>query len=770
MLMGSLRLNFRAQLLLGFGAVLLVSAVVSAVAYRYSLGYRNASIWVRHSEQTIADAQAAHLTLEGLDNAYRKFLLTGSDASLSAFRRNVQAYHDQLEQLSQLTADNPAQAARWRAIEAWIDLLRTEHMEPGIDVRQKLASGAPPTNDVIAFDLNSDQQRRLDEIRGAFDEGVAIEQQLLNTRTATVANSSVFLMNVLVTGTVVTIALGVGVAFFVAHHLGAGMDRLAQGAHAVTAGDLDRRINLRRGDEIGEVADAFDRMAEALQQDRAEREAVERLKDEFVSVVSHELRTPLTSIRGSLGLLHAGLLGPISTKAERMLEVAVSNTDRLIRLINDVLDIERMRSGHMPMQMAPSVAHDLVQRSVESLKSLADAAHVTLVEQVEPLELVVDADRIVQTLTNLVSNAIKFSSTDASIEIAARRQDGEALFSVADHGRGIPPDKLETIFGRFEQVDRSDTRDKGGTGLGLAISRSIVQLHGGRIWVESEIGRGSTFYFTLPVSGSTAVTPAPALEAERGPRILIVDDDPSLVEVVSDVLAREGYRPIGALNGADALRAARQHPPAAILLDLAMPGMTGWEVLAALKADAITAEVPVVILSGLERVRDDRTEQTRGWIAKPVAPDALREMVDRVTARSDGTGRILIVEDDADLARVLRTSFEQGGLETDDAASSRRAIELSEARTPDVLLLDLALSEGDGFEVVEWYRQHDRLRTVPIVVYTARDLAASERDRLQLGHTEFVTKGRLSPEDVQRRVLRLVQHVVPANSGQQRAA
>jgi CheY-like chemotaxis protein len=234
------------------------------------------------------------------------------------------------------------------------------------------------------------------------------------------------------------------------------------------------------------------------------------------------------------------------------------------------------------------------------------------------------------------------------------------------------------------------------------------------------------------------------------------------------MLAREGYRPIGATTGEQALKLARDDPPEAILLDLAMPGLSGWEVLARLKADPVTREIPVVILSGLERVRDDRTEQAEGWLAKPVSREILRETVDRVTAHGDQPGRVLLVEDDEDLARVLGESFANNGAIVEPAATSERAILLSAAHPPDVLLLDLALGDGDGFEVVDWFREHDRLRQVPIVVYTARDLSVSERDRLQLGHTEFVTKGRMSTEDVQRRVLRLVQRVGPA--GEQHAA
>jgi len=248
---------------------------------------------------------------------------------------------------------------------------------------------------------------------------------------------------------------------------------------------------MREGDKTTGVVVTF--------RDISERRAVERLKDEFVSVVSHELRTPLTSIRGALGLLTSGLIGALPERGQRMLEIAVNNTDRLVRLINDILDIERMQSGKVTMQRQLCDAAALLQQASDEMRALADKAGVRLVVRPHPLRLWADPDRIVQTLTNLLSNAIKFSPPHTTVELSTARRGEEAVFTVQDQGRGIPTDKLESIFERFQQVDASDSRQKGGTGLGLAICRSIVEQHGGRIWVESGARVGSTFYFTLPV-------------------------------------------------------------------------------------------------------------------------------------------------------------------------------------------------------------------------------------------------------------------------------
>ena len=234
--------------------------------------------------------------------------------------------------------------------------------------------------------------------------------------------------------------------------------------------------------------------------DVTERRAVEQLKSEFVSTVSHELRTPLTSIRGALGLLGSGLLGPIAEKGQRMLEIAVTNTDRLVRLINDILDLERMASGRVELSRGAVDAQNVLVQAAEGLQAIAEEARVRIV--IEPVTgtLWGDSDRIIQTLTNLLGNAIKFSPRQTTVTLSGTAQETSFTFCVTDQGRGVPEEKVRTIFERFSQVDTSDSRDKGGSGLGLAICQSIVTAHGGRIWVEKNEPAGSRFQFTIPLA------------------------------------------------------------------------------------------------------------------------------------------------------------------------------------------------------------------------------------------------------------------------------
>ncbi|HBL58719.1 MAG TPA: PAS domain S-box protein, partial [Cyanobacteria bacterium UBA8803] len=235
-------------------------------------------------------------------------------------------------------------------------------------------------------------------------------------------------------------------------------------------------------------------------EDVTDKRAVETMKNEFISIVSHELRTPLASIYGSLGLLAAGVLKKQPESAQQMLDIAAQNTERLVRLVNDILDLERLEAQKVKLNKQCCDVATLLQQSVETVQALATENNITLCVEPTAIQLWVDGDRIIQTLVNLVSNAIKFSPPETTVTLSVQDQADRVLFKVQDRGRGIPADKLETIFGRFQQVDASDSRQKGGTGLGLAICKSIVQQHGGKIWVESVVGEGSSFYFSLPKS------------------------------------------------------------------------------------------------------------------------------------------------------------------------------------------------------------------------------------------------------------------------------
>jgi len=507
-----------------------------------------------------------------------------------------------------------------------------------------------------------------------------------------------------------------------------------------------------------------------------ERSELDTIKDEFISTVSHELRTPLTSIRGALGLLSAGLMGTMDTKAQNLLRIAVTNTDRLIRLINDILDLERMESGSAPLHIRRCSLRELAGQAIETMTPMADAVEVKLELELAASPDVVffdgDPDRILQVITNLLSNAIKFSPIAGQVQIRVQADPESVLLRISDGGRGIPQDKLNSIFDRFGQVEASDARQKGGTGLGLAICRTIVDQHNGTIWAESNSqhgrGPGASLYVSLPrlsrVEDAARIGPVTVLNNFVDGTVILCDDDASIRTVIGEHLRQHGYRILEATSGEEAITLAHANRVDAILLDLYMPGLTGWETLKRLKHSATTASIPVVILSVLSPSEVSASglhaaASAQGWVQKPFNEHLLLAELSRVLHTGDGPAHILLVEDDLDLAAIVISGFEEVNVRIDHASTRQRAIEHCLLARPDLLILDLTLPDGDGFSLVDWLRQQPDLKTLPLVVYSGRDVSDSEMSQLRLGPTQFLTKAKVQPKEVEQLVLNIVQRL-----------
>ena len=342
--------------------------------------------------------------------------------------------------------------------------------------------------------------------------------------------------------------------------------------------------------------------------DVSESREVERLKKEFVATVSHELRTPLTSIRGSLGLLAGGVLGTLPPEAIEVVAVAERNVIRLVRLINDILDLERLDTGRIEMHFESVTLASVFERSLEAVKALADQEGIPVESAAPSGSVWADGDRLVQVLVNLLSNAVKFSPRGGVVRLSASEEGGWTNVRVTDQGRGIPPSFREAIFERFRQVEASDARQKGGSGRGLAICKSIIEQHGGSIGVESEEGRGSVFWLKLLVSPRDTPKAVPALPAARleKPEVLIAEDDLPLLDVMERQLQQAGLFVRHATSGEQAIALARGRPPSLLVLDVALPRGDGFDVIAALRRDPLLANLPVLIYTVADLTADER--------------------------------------------------------------------------------------------------------------------------------------------------------------------
>jgi PAS domain S-box-containing protein len=491
--------------------------------------------------------------------------------------------------------------------------------------------------------------------------------------------------------------------------------------------------------------------------DISQRYALDRLKDEFISTVSHELRTPLTSIRGALGLLSSGMLGKVSDKVANLLRIALTNSDRLVRLINDILDLERIQSGRKPLAFRPVQLAEIVRQAIDGMGPVADAAGVRLIHDTTQVEVAADPDRLLQVLTNLLSNAVKFSPPNSTVSVMMQPGASGVTVSVIDHGRGIPADKLEAIFGRFQQVDASDSRQKGGSGLGLAICRTIVLQHSGRIWAERNPVRGSTFRVYLPYRpASTDVVPTLLASPSRQGTVLLADAHASTRPLIAAQLSRHGYRVVEASTLEQTLAAALEGVQA-ILLDTSLDGMNGWEILPLLRRLDPESRTPIVLLSVEEpRGPDELPPGAEGLVTVPLDEEALLGELARVLCLPGEKFRILVVEDDVDLARMIGQVFARDTIEVELAHTRQSAEDACLAFQPHLLMLDIGLPDGDGFNVVDWLRQHETLARLPLVVYSGRDLTPQERRQLTLGPTHFLTKASVQPHQLEALVLTML--------------
>ncbi len=476
--------------------------------------------------------------------------------------------------------------------------------------------------------------------------------------------------------------------------------------------------------------------------DITEQKRSEHLKNDFISIVSHELRTPLTSIRGSLGLVAAGVGGALPEKAAGLIRIAHSNSERLVRLINDILDIEKIESGRMPFDIRPMALAPLVQQSIDASGGyLADrGVEVALVEETPDVAAQVDPDRLHQVMLNMLSNAIKYSPAKGRVEVLVRRRDGVARISVKDEGPGIPEEFHARIFGTFEQADSSDTREKGGTGLGLSIVKAIVERLNGSVSFETTAGVGSIFHVDLPgVQAEPAPVPdmAPLQDAvEPSRRVLICESEPDIAGLIREMLGRQGIAGDVApdLETARALLASNHY--LAATLDLGPGGESGIALFRELRSMQADADLPVIVISA---VADDARKTLNGsvvgiidWLDKPVDATRLGAAIARIGQQTDRRPAVLHVEDDEDMLKVMSATLgDQVTLvPARSAGEARRKLQ----QPFDLVILDLGLPDGSGADLLGAIPNG-----TPVVIFSALEVDEALAARVTAAMTKTKT-------------------------------
>ena len=475
------------------------------------------------------------------------------------------------------------------------------------------------------------------------------------------------------------------------------------------------------------------------------------LKDRFLASVSHELRTPMTVILGFTGALLRGGQGELNAQQKESLERVQRNARMLLGLINDVLDISKIEAGKMEITRQRIDVAVLLTQVRNDFSETANRKGLKLTTEVAPgLEPVTsDPDRLTQIFANLVGNAMKFTDKGFILVRAEPRAEDRWALIVADTGIGIPEEEQETIFEEFRQGEPEEHRGRGGTGLGLAIVRKLVLALGGTISVESARGEGTRFTVLLPrdlPSDRPLELPleppalASARDSQRQKTVLIVDDDEGVRELLAFELKPHGLKILQASDGKKGLEVARAEKPDAILLDVLMPNLDGWQTLRALKESPETRSIPVVIVSVVENRALGISLGAVEHLVKPVDRPALLLALSRAGVLAT-KGHILVVDDDADVRSLLEQELVAAGYRVRTAAGGVQALELLRRERPSAVLLDLMMPPPDGFEVLYRLRQDPELRELPVIIITARELTASDETILARSALRVIRKG-----------------------------
>lgn len=545
------------------------------------------------------------------------------------------------------------------------------------------------------------------------------------------------------------------------------LELVALARNVSTEKDYAVRAKKYSEDEIGHLIDGFNEMLDTIQERdtqltaaKLRAEGASETKSAFLANMSHELRTPLNAIIGYSELLQeeAEEVGQEGFVPE--LHKITTAGRHLLALINDILDLSKIEAGRMELYLETTDIRGMVEDVVATVQPMLEKNRNTLTVNCSDSIGTMRADliKLRQILFNLLSNASKFAKEGSiTVDIVKEQVEGAdwVSFAVSDSGIGMTPEQMGKLFEAFSQVDTSTTREFGGTGLGLAISRKMSEMMGGEINVKSVHGKGSTFTVHLPVE---VVLPEgeEELQKDRSPEVsvqsrsgtvLVIDDDPRVREILGRFLAKEGFGVATASTGKEGLLLAKKLRPMAVTLDVLMPKVDGWEVLAALKADPELADIPVIMLTILDDKSKGYALGASDYLTKPIDRIRLATVLEKYRSESPPY-QVLIVEDDKSSRAEMRSCLEQEGWSISEAENGRIALELMADSKPTVIVLDLMMPEMDGFQLVDELQAREEWSTIPIVVVTAKDLTKNEHKQLNRQAIQILQKGEYSQEQL----------------------
>jgi signal transduction histidine kinase/DNA-binding response OmpR family regulator len=528
------------------------------------------------------------------------------------------------------------------------------------------------------------------------------------------------------------------------------------------AGQMEAEI-YQRAAEVQEANRRLQATNQELLRAKEETERGSRFKDQFLSTMSHELRTPLNAVLGFSDLLADESYGPLNDRQRRYVEHIHTGGKHLLSLISDILDLSKIEAGRMELTNESLRVETIFGEVLSVMRPLADKKSQSLSKNSEP-GLVVRADsvRFKQVLMNLLGNAIKFTSKGGSIELCAHLAGGRVRVEVRDNGPGIPPAEQHRIFEAFYRLRESGKKTEG-TGLGLAITHRLVELHGGELTLESEVGKGSCFYFSLPVATAIRDTLAHPPQSDRTrvrlPRVLVIEDDHAAAQLIQTQLISAGYEALVCEEPQKALELAVQFQPGAITLDIVMKPKNGWEVLSQLKRDPRTSHIPLIVVSMVDQPGMGNLLGADEYLVKPVDKATLLAALQRranIRPSSKGTRLILVVEDDTATREFIVEMLTAQGYPVATASDGAQARAQVAANKPELVILDLVLPGASGFELLSEWRASPRTADLPVFILTSKDLTPGDQRFLRANAESLLLKQQPWQEALIKQLSRVV--------------
>jgi signal transduction histidine kinase/DNA-binding response OmpR family regulator len=701
--------------------VVIVMGGIGGIATWTVMRGLDASSRVTHTHEVIATVRAIRASVTEAVMDGRGYILTGDSVQMRNHERSVAAIFGHLGHFRALTADARTQQERAQKLDSLVSI-RLSQLRSRIDLRT--TSGLAATVEAIRLGQGLETWTAISEL---LDDMEKQEHDLLAVRTASRQKET--------KRTIVLIALGVAVAVAVAvmSHL-----------------QVSRNLEERMAAEEASIAA------------RRAAELANHAKSDFLARMSHELRTPLNSVIGFANVLRKNKAGNLREQDLLYIDRIHANGNQLLALINTILDLSKIEAGRAELEISP-VAVDRMVLDVLSQFEAQVADRPVQLRTVMPAGLIpleADAGKLRQVLLNLIGNAVKFTAqgsvTVTVVEDPVTRR--VRRIDVGDTGPGISPNRQEAIFNAFEQADSGISRRYGGTGLGLTISRSLCQLMGYRLELQSEPGRGATFSVHIPerpLPGRptpphqriaigerrhTPPLPRAAEQAIRGKVILVIDDDADSRMLLSQHMRDLGCTVLTASTGTEGLQLAAERRPDVITLDLLMPDMSGWEVLRCLRNDPLLSPIPVIVISIV--AGEDRAGLLNGVdaIGKPCTRDELATAILRHL--DNGRGRVLFIDDDIDMQRLVAESLRQDQrIEVRIASDGLDALEVMHDFVPDLIVLDLIMPRMDGLTFLDRLRANPHTRNVPVIVLSSQDLTKEDEQRIETETLGLLRKG-----------------------------